>query len=165
LKQRTLYGAHSNIRLGTDPVTFYIQTAYEKILYGYWDWKDGRSLTEQLIRVIDSVISTEVDKTDTKKSKEFKTEVRDVESDFYYLGSPEESLSDIQEENAQYEARLTALENAVNGDEKLQFIFDAIKVGYKRGEIAELMGITPKQFDKLKERLYNTVRNSSQAEK
>src|ERR1700744_3787019 len=63
LRQRTLSGAHSASNLGADPVDHYLGIAYEKLLAGDWEWKDDFTLGQQLIRIADSYISKQVEKT------------------------------------------------------------------------------------------------------
>jgi len=86
LRQKTLYGAHTASRLGTDPVEHYLEISFEKIFSGEWEWKDEYSLTEQMIRIANSYISTEVEKKESKKEKSFKICYKDIEEEFYDLG-------------------------------------------------------------------------------
>lgn len=154
LKQKTLYGAHTSTNLGSDPVDYYVNLGTDKVLSGEWEWKLKFSLSEQLIRIVDSAISKEVEKVRAKKASEFKIEyTEDVE--FY-------DLEDIQDQGSEqdYLQRVDSIEKAIKGDDQLEEMWDCIKNLYKRSEIAELMGLTPKQFDKLKERFIEKVRKS-----
>jgi hypothetical protein len=54
LKRRTTFGAHTEKRLGEDPYDYYTRYAYSAIISGDWEWKDGRTLGQQMIRIIDS---------------------------------------------------------------------------------------------------------------
>jgi len=152
LRQRTLYGAHAPQRLGKDPIDYYVEIAHEKILAGDWEWKDRFTISEQMIRVADSHISTEVE-----KSKAIKTESVKIS----YLENIEfyEVVDDFDEtEEQEFQNRFDAVEMAVMGDTELEQLWECIRAGYKRSEIAELMNLKPKQFDKLKERLVERVR-------
>lgn len=155
LKQKMLSGAHTASNLGADPIDHYLGLCYEKILTGEWEWKEKHTLAAQLIRIANSCISKEVEKIDTQKSESFKTVYKDVESEFYDLTDPPDSA----EENGLMETRLNEIESAIRGDERLELMVDALKEGMKRTEIAELMEIKPKQFDKLREKLLRKIEN------
>jgi len=157
LRQKTLYGAHAPQNLGTDPIDYYVGKAYEKIIEGHWEWKAQYTLSEQMIRVADSHISTEVEKTKTKKAESIKLTYTD-EIDLY------EIVDDFDEGLEQeFQTRFDAVEKVATGDEELKQLWDCIKAGYKRSEIAELMDLTPKQFDKLKEKLVERVKKATPA--
>ena len=155
LKQRTLSGAHSAAVLGGDPVGHYLGLSYEKILTGEWEWKAEFSLTEQMIRIINSHISTEVEKAKSEKGKSFKTVYPDLDEEFYDRAENPAS----EEEAAEYEKQLQSLEKAVAGDGQLEFLVEALREGKKRAEIAELLEILPTQLDKLREKLIRKVRS------
>ena len=154
LKQKTLSGAHSASRLGTDPVDHYLEISHEKILSGEWEWKDEYSLVEQMIRIIDSYISTEVEKRKTKKEQSFKVDFIDIENEFYDLADPPDSM----EEEAIYAEKLQKIENAIKGDSQLELFMVAVREGMKRADIADLLDLQPRQLDKVRERLLRTVR-------
>jgi len=154
LKQKTHSGAHSASRLGADPIEHYLGIAYEKILFGEWEWKKEYTLVEQMIRIIDSYISTEVEKKKTKKEESLKVDYFDIENEFYNLVDPPDSLK----EEALYAEKLQKIENAVKGDSQLELFLDSVKEGLKRADIAELLDLRPRQLDKLRERLFRKVR-------
>jgi len=154
LWQKTLSGAHSASNLGADSVEHYLSLSYEKILTGEWEWKEEYTLAEQMIRIVNSLISKEVDKVKTAKGKSFKISYRNIEEEFYNLVDEPENLDEL----ALHETKLHSIETAICGDEQLEFIVEALKEGKKRTEIASLMDITPRQFDKLRERLIRCVR-------
>ena len=154
LKQKTLYGAHTEKNLGESPLEYYLNTAVDKILSGDWEWKEGRTLSEQLIRVIDSQISKEVEKVKAAKNEKFKIIYDDIEKNFYSLC---ETIIDKDENEKDYQDRINLIEKAIIGDQELIDFFDAIKAGYKSSEIAELLGKTVKQLGKVKERLLRRV--------
>lgn len=155
LKQKTLSGAHAAARLGSDPVEYYLGIAYEKILSGVWEWQDQYSLGEQMIRVAGSYISKEVKKAVDEKEAGFRIIYKEVEEEFYepvapYLNAAEKTID---------EARLKEIEDAVAGDEQLEFIVEGIKDGKKRAVIADLLGIGLRQFDKLREKLVGRIKS------
>ena len=62
LKGQTLYGAHSVSNLTEDAVGHYVQSAWQKLCEGVWEWKQGRTLTGQLCRIASSMMQMEVKK-------------------------------------------------------------------------------------------------------
>lgn len=154
LKQKTLSGAHSASRLGAEALEHYLGISYEKILAGEWEWKKEYSLIEQMIRIIDSYISTEVEKKKTKKEESFEIGYRDIEREFYDLAEPPDS----SEEEAIFAEQLKKIYDAIRGDTQLEIFMDAIKEGMKRADIAHLLDLQPRQLDKIKEKLLRKVK-------
>lgn len=161
LKQKTLSGAHTASRLGTDPVDYYLEISYEKILSGKWEWKDENSLVEQMIRIVNSHISTEVEKKKTKKEHSFNLSYNDVESEFYNLADPPRSM----EEETIFAKRLKIIGDAISGDLQLEIFIGAVREGMKRADIAALLDLQPRQLDKVKERLFRKVRTYQSSSK
>lgn len=159
LKQKTLSGAHAASNVGSDPIDHYLSMAYTKLLEGEWEWKAEFSFLEQMIRMIDSFISKQIDKQKTGKAKAVRLEYSNTINEFYITDNDEFDL----EENSIYETQAKALADAAKGDAELEVIYDAICEGMKRADIAELLEKTPKQFDKLKEKLLNRVKKISAA--
>ncbi len=155
LKQRTLSGAHSASNLGSEPVDHYLGIAYEKILDGKWEWKDDYTLGQQMIRVANSYISKEVEKATSAKGEALQIIYKDVEEEFYDLAEPPDDDSEVKE----FETRILAIETAVAGDEELEFMIEGLKEGKKRADIAELLGIGVRQFDKLREKIMRRIQN------
>lgn len=156
LKRRTTFGAHTGSRLGEDPYTYYIAYAYDAILSGRWEWKDGRTLSEQMILIADSTISTEVEKS--KNPGEKKVVYDDLETMFYEqdeLPEDEDMLREIM-----INKQLSNIEEAIQGDEKLGYFWDCVKEGMKAREIAAHLEITLKQQGKLRDRFMNKIRKS-----
>ncbi len=160
LKQKTLSGAHSASRLGSDPVDHYLGLAYEKIISGEWEWKESYSLVEQMIRIVNSYLDTEVEKSKTKKEKSTKIIYKDIENDFYDLTDPPDSLK----EEAIFAGKLEIINHAINGDSQLELFMESVREGLKRSDVAEMLDLTPRQLDKVRERLIRKVQkyNSSQ---
>src|ERR1700761_2686466 len=67
IQRRTLFGAHTEHRLGEEGVQYYVAAAYTAILAGEWEWKADHTLSEQMIMIAQSIISKEVEKVKTKK--------------------------------------------------------------------------------------------------
>lgn len=155
LKQKTLSGAHSASRLGSDPIDHYLGISYEKILSGQWDWKSEYSLVEQMIRIVDSYINTEVEKKESRKEKLFKVSYKDNEAEFYDLAEPPDS----SEEEVIFAGRLQQIEEAIHGDSQLELFIEAVKEGMKRSDVAAMLDIQPRQLDKVREKLFRRVRS------
>ena len=155
LQKRTLFGAHTEKRLGMNPTEYYVNAAYEKIIGGEWEWKSEFTLAQQIIRVANSEISKEVEKSKTNKAQSLKIDYTD-NIEFY------EKADDFdQKSEGEFQQRVDAVEKAVIGDIQLEELWTYVKEGYKRCEIAELMDLKPKQFDKLKEKLIERARKNT----
>lgn len=163
LINKTKFGAHSIENLGIPAKDYYLEYAYSRIFDGFWQWKDDYDLTEQLIRIIDSRISTVVKSYTDAKEKDKKREaegkyplkvtirVHDIENTFYNLRSEQ----DVDEaELLKIENEYEKIEKFVSqsDDENIKMFWECTKEGYKRREIAEIMELTPKQLDKVKEK-------------
>jgi len=169
LWNRTSFGAHTIENLGVPAKEYYLNFAYMSVIYGNWEWKDDFDLPQQLIRIIDSRISTVVESYKKAKDKNegrlkdgkyllTTTEVsQDIESTFYDLEGDEEiSEEDLLKAEVQYEE----IEQFIleSDDEDLIMFWECVKEGYTRKDIAEFIGKTPKQLDKIKEKLLRQIR-------
>lgn len=169
LWNRTSFGAHTIENLGVPAKEHYLNFAYMSVIYGNWEWKDDFDLPQQLIRIIDSRISTVVESYKKAKDKNegrlkdgkyllTTTEVaQDIENTFYDLEGDEE----ISEENLlKAEEQYEEIEQFIleSDDEDLIMFWECVKEGYTRKDIAEFIGKTPKQLDKIKEKLLRQIR-------
>lgn len=169
LWKKTSFGAHTVENLGIPAKEYYLSFAYMSIIYGNWEWKDDFDLPKQLVRIIDSRISTVIESY--KKAKE-KNENRlkngsyqftigeitqDIESTFYNL---EGDLEINKEDLFKFEEQYKKIEQFIfeSGEDDLIMFWECVKEGYRRKDIAELMGKTPKQFDKIKEKLLRQLK-------
>ena len=156
LRKKTLYGAHAGSRLGAEAVDHYVSLAYEKIISGEWEFKDNMDLAEQMIRIIGSYISKAVEHSKTDKAAALKFEYVPIEDVFY------KREIDSGEGNAIYEKMyalmIEGVDEAAENDIELTVIWEAIKEGKTRSEIAALLDKDPRQFDKLREKLINMVK-------
>ncbi|QBZ97341.1 hypothetical protein [Flavobacterium sangjuense] len=169
LKMKTLYGAHTAKNLGVDAKNYYMNFATDALLFGHWEWKDEFDLPQQLIRIIDSRISTVVKSYKLQKEKNNKKiedgffpetveiDYRDVELDFYKLSS---DINFDYEKAELFEEKIKEIEKEINSsnDENVGFLWECIKEGKKRNQISELMNMTPKQVDKIKEKLVSITK-------
>lgn len=157
LKKKTLYGAHTEERLGMDPFDYYLDYAYVAILSGNWEWKNKYSLSEQMITIVESTLNTEVEKTKTAKARENKTVLVDI--DLFYRMEDHSTEVDMTREIL-FEKQISVIEEAIKGDSDLEYFWECIKDGMKRADITEFMNKTPKQLDKVKERFISKIKNS-----
>lgn len=125
LRQRTLYGAHTAENLGDDSHDYYTSFAYEAILSGRWKWKSEFSLAEQMIRIINSRISEEVEKVKREKSEALEVKYVDIEYELYNVGVP--AYDPSREEAEKWEKQVRTVENAIAKHDDLVFFWDCIK--------------------------------------
>lgn len=160
LKKRTSFGAHTATRLGENPIDYYVSYAYDAILSGRWEWKKEFTLAQQLIRIADSTISTEVEKTKTAKALDGEGGViyDDMDLRFY----DQDPLPDSFELGKEIliDKQILVIEEAIKGDADLEFFWECVKEKMKRDAIASLMEKTPKQLDKLRERFIRKIKSS-----
>jgi DNA-directed RNA polymerase specialized sigma24 family protein len=156
-KLKTKFGAHTEKRLKDDPYNHYVKKAFEAIAAGDWEWKD-RPLAQQLIRIMNSHVSTEVEKYRNSKEKE-KTEAPpifvDIES-FYNIASDDVELS--KEEVEKYQSQVKLIEEAIQDDDVLVDIWLLKLEGKSRSEIATELDKSPEQIDKQVEKLKRKVK-------
>ncbi len=158
LKRRTLFGAHAEERLGMDPVDYYVSYAYDAILDGQWEWKDGRTLGQQMVRIADNRIGKEVEKYKTSHDGKFSISGENIDAFFYSEDPPPGEPTIVQE--AVFSKQIAIIEEAVKGNENLEIFWECVKDGMKRDEIAGFMEKKPKQIDKLREKLIGKIKSS-----
>lgn len=156
LFQKTLSGVYSSSNLGAEPVDHYLSLAAEKILSGSWEWKAKYSLGEQMIRIVDSEMSKEVERKTTMTSHLSNVKYIGDEIEFYQKEEPDSRPVDLTVNRV----KLESIEKACKDDDQLEFIVEGLKEGKKRTEIAELLEITPRQFDKLREKLIRRIESN-----
>ncbi len=154
LKKKSLYGAHAGPSLGAETVDHYISLAYERIISGNWEFQDDMDIAEQMIRVITSYVSKAIEHAKTEKAAALNIKYTPIEDEFYEK-EIDSGADDLSEES--YASMIEAIECTVKHDIELEIIWEAIKEGKTRSEIAELLDKTPRQFDKLREKLIKMV--------
>lgn len=154
------FGAHTAARLGEDPLDYYISYAFEAILSGDWEWKAEHSLSEQMIRIADSTISTEVEKMHTKKAATEKVKMVDADpAELFYLQDQIEFEIDKVREIV-INKQIQVIEEAIAGDDDLELFWECVKEGMKSREIAGFMEKTPRQLSKLREKFIKKIKTS-----
>ena len=154
LRKKTLFGAHAGSRLGAEAPDHYISLAYERIISGEWEFQDEMDIAEQMIRIIGSYMSKAVQHSKTEKAISSQVRYTEIDDEFYEkeLDSGNEVYEKV------YALMVKDLDDAVQDDTELYFIWEAIKEGKTRSEIAPLMDKTVRQFDKLRDKLIRTVK-------
>lgn len=155
LRRKTLYGAHAGSRLGAEASDHYISLAYERIISGEWEFQDGMDIAEQMIRIIGSYISKAVEHSQTEKAISSQVIYTEIEEEFYER-EIDSGSNEIYEKI--YAIMVADVDKAVQDDVELCFIWEAIKEGKTRSEIAALLDKSVRQFDKLREKLIRTVK-------
>lgn len=150
LKGRTLFGAHSEQILGSNPIDYYVDEAIGKLFSLEWKWQFNKySLVEQLQRIVSSMISTNVEKFKVKKEN-----ITLMEEDKLI------SLvkSDInEEENDYYEVFKLALEECSKDDDDLQLYVMALDECVSFDEIVEATGFEKKRLYVLQKKMTRRV--------
>ena len=149
LKGRTLYGAHSVAVLGCEPEDYFIQKAWEKLYNGIWEWKDGRTLSEQLCKIASSLMQKQVNKyRNAEEGKSIKDDVwnhmanLDVErmKDAPLCVMTEDGRMITEEEAAREDAYELMLDIVKDKPEQVEYVLE-VKKGGCYDDIAEAMGI------------------------
>jgi hypothetical protein len=150
LKGRTLFGAHSEQNLGSNPVEYYVDEAIGKLFGLEWKWQfEKYSLLEQLQRVVSSMMSTNVEKFKAKKEN---LTLMDEEK----LVSLEKSeISDNDDEH--YEVFKQALEECSKDDEELQLYVMALDECASFDEIVVATGFEKKKLYVLQKKMTRRV--------
>ncbi|MFN0213165.1 MAG: hypothetical protein ACKVT2_02830 [Saprospiraceae bacterium] len=148
LKGKTLYGAHSPARLGeANPQDYYFKEAVTKLYDDVWDWKfEQYSLEEQLVRIIDSMISEEVRKVTTKKGQAQHALIATKELDVNTNDADDSDISEEQERQFAYHVQI--VQEAIQGDDDLEYLFDCLQKGNEAHEICRDCGWTKDQLYK-----------------
>lgn len=155
LRKKTLYGAHAGSRLGAEASDHYISLAYERILSGEWEFQDGMDIAEQMIRIIGSYMSKTVEHSQTSKAGSSRVIYMKIEDEFY---EKEIDSGGNELHEKLYAMMVKSVDEAVQDDEEMFFIWEAIKEGKTRSEIAALLNKSVRQFDKLREKIIRTAK-------
>jgi hypothetical protein len=158
IRGRTLKGAHTDARLGMDPFDYYLSFAYDALIFGKWEWKDDYTLSEQMIRIIESTLDTEVEKTKTKKASANK--VLSIDSDDFWFAAAAEDIEPDMVREILYNKKVSVIEESIKGNDDLENFWECVKDGMKPQQIAEFMEKTPRQIYKIQERLVKKIKES-----
>ncbi|GAA4749347.1 hypothetical protein GCM10023229_32450 [Flavisolibacter ginsenosidimutans] len=146
---KTASGAHCEQRLGMDAKDYYLGKAIKALYEGTWEWKyEEFPIDEQLIRIINSMISEQVRKYKIEVKKGKKTVL--VENEQLALSLDEEV--DKEYDESQLQKLSTALTMACEGNEQYQALVKFKKQGLSYNEISTEMNCD-------KEELYRMIEN------
>lgn len=150
-------GAHYEANLdGLNALEHYTYEAFMKLYDGFWEWKEGRSLGEQLIIIVDNLLQKQVEKykaSQDQSENDYETMIN--EGDFKVLSD----LPRMSNEQPDYRPALNEdpyyrqAHNAVKDDPELSAYVDAIVTCDSKDEICSYMGITHSQMYNLTKRL------------
>lgn len=161
LKRKTLTGAHSSATLSMPAADYYINTAIQKLYEeDGWDWKfEKYTLPEQLIRIINSMISEQVRKFKVEKANNPIIQVTDDERIF----EANDIITDEEaaEKEAVIDEFLELTEAAIQGDDNLEMLYLHLMEDKGYPEIANEMNMDIKKIYKLAERLKEKVRKQA----
>ena len=160
IRGRTKFGVHSEINLGENAIEKYTGEAILAILEGDWEFKSKFSLSEQLIRIANSKISTIVEKTENKNNKPTSySYLNDHQNlvDTFYLEKLE--IDDLNlEEKKKMEEQFLIIESVAEKKPDFKEYFECVSEGLKPGEIAIIMEKDVKWIYKLTESFKNELR-------
>lgn len=153
IKGRTKYGAHSELTLGGKAEEVYTGKAIDLLLEGRWEFKKEFSLTDQLIRIVGSLISTNVEKQDNIRDKPLELsyigENSNIVDEFY---NEELQFEELEvEEKKKLEKQFSIIENFAKTDSEYFEFFECVCEQLRPYEIAELMGKDVKSIYRLTE--------------
>ena len=131
-----LYGAHSDSRLGLNTYDFYFGEAVTAVYKGRWEWKyNDYTLSEQLIRIMDSMISEQVRKF---KIENTKTKVTLFPQEQLTMAL-EEAAAEDSDMRELYEKCEQALSDACVDNQKFAQFIDLKKKGVSYDDICAKM--------------------------
>lgn len=159
LKRKTLTGAHSTATLSMPAADYYLTNSIQKLYEANgWDWKfEKYTLTEQLIRIINSMISEQVRKFKVEKANNPSVQVTDDESVFEDLLTDDEAA----EKESMIDEFLSITEAAIKGDDNLEMLYLYLMEGKSYPEIAKEMNMDIKKIYKLAENLKEKVKKQA----
>lgn len=152
LKNKTGWGVHSESSLGVNAFDFYFVGAVEKLYAGTCTWFFERfDITEQIIRIMNSMISENIRKSDT---------FIDVQIEIEYDTERVCSCKEIDEEyidEDEYNGKLQIVKNIIQDNEDLITYFNLVQEGYNSKEISLEMNLPISKVYKLTEKIKTLV--------
>lgn len=164
LSYKTQFGAHSEETLGVDPITYYVDTAVDKLYSCEWKWKtDKYSLVEQLKAIAGSLMSENV-------RKEKKNDLEEINSKIKLIPTETEELVDLSdryamenEENEYEKERKESFEKALincsDGDEDLSLYVTAFLICQTYDEICEELQWNKNKMRYIQQKLQRRLTN------
>ena len=152
LGNKTKYGAHCEQRLGIPVHDFYVGNAIKALYEHSWKWQyEKYDICEQLIRVINSMISNEVRKYKSEKQRNKQLPLLVETINFDRLENTE--VDDPPSDDEHYEKCTKALISACEGNEVYLLFVRLKKDGKSYDEICQEMSITKSEAYRLQENI------------
>jgi len=169
LKGRTIFGAHSEKKLGMKAIDFYIEDAIQKLYEHKWDWQFEKfTLLEQLIRIIDSTISENVRKYKVLQKEKEKAEAKaEIPKSVEFIPTESEKIEWLadkklipEEDNSEETLNKfnKILEICSQDDSELEILVLAQQETSDSDEIIKQCGWDKKKLYTLQRKLYRRVR-------
>ena len=135
LYKKTTSGAHCAQTLGVEPADYYFDKALISLYDGTWKWQfEKYSLAEQLIRIIDSMISEQVRKYKVNITKE---KVVLVENEKLANNLDDWISDDDAESDERFMKMNTAIQEAIKDNEKYKEFIYLKTEGFSYNEMCE----------------------------
>lgn len=161
LKRKTLTGAHSTAVLSMPAPEYYLTNAIQKLYEPEgWDWKfEKYTLTEQLIRIINSMISEQVRKYKVEKANN--PAVHFTDDDDVFETEDQLTEEEAKERESAIDEFLVLTEEAIKGDDNLETLYLHLMENKSYPDIAKEMNIDIKKVYKLAEKLKEKVKKQA----
>ena len=154
----TAYGAHSEKRLGGDPLYHYVDMVVEKLFDGSCEWKAENSLAEQLKRIAGHVISNETEKYRTQIERE---ERAGYSSDALSLDEAKVAVSGIEDGVSDHRhAQWEQICEAADDDEELERYVQAVGESKQLKDVRQKLGLQAGDSERLVKKLKRRVKKS-----
>ncbi len=153
------FGAHNEQRLGMPAYDYYFGNALKVIYEHSWEWQyEKYGLAEQLVRIIDSMISNEVRKYKVERSNDKQLPLLVEANEFDDLADDDafELISDAENFN-QYSH---ALQKACDGNTQYQNFVRLKFDGKSYDEIAQILDCTVQDAYRLMENIGKKARRN-----
>ncbi len=161
VQDRTKFGCHSEQHLGMMPFNYYVGEAIDKLYSGTWKWKEEYSFSEQMSRIIGSLISENVRKyknEQEKNSESVKTKIP-FENVAYLLGVDSHEEAQTEEREKVYENQLNIVIKAIDGNEDMEILLLYIMDGKSNDEICDETGWERRKLYKVADRMKTKVKD------
>lgn len=152
LRNKTSHGVHCDANLSMSAEDYYTGEAVKKLYSGDWDWKfETFTLLEQIIRIINSMISTNVKKWE--KSTDKRLLISELDANIEIPDSYEEN-----EDTNLCNENVAKLEKLIGNDEDCYMLLHGIIERKTFEEICELIGCQKKKLYKIIEKLRQYIK-------
>ncbi len=161
VRGRTKFGCHSENYLGMSPFDYYIYEAINKLYSGAWEWKEEYSISEQMCRIVGSLISENVRKyrlEQEKNSSSIKTQIPIENIGFFNMVDFDEDTQSAEKEKF-YEYQIDTIMEAIDGNEDMETLFLYITEGKSSDEICNETGWEKKKLYRVTDHLKSKVKN------